>query len=174
MIYTQKGCLQSVVNSFAAFLFIVISVTSTLSFSQALWDLPLKLTPLENITLLLSAFLNSYALLLIVLPVILLLTWAFPSIRISKNGLRYYSFFGSKWIRWNEIDDIVDLKWPHNYKAVVINRKGFVIFNGLWVNFVYGAFLGIPDPLILLSENINGRVELLDAIEKGSASASDR
>ncbi len=57
MIYTQKGCLQSVVNSLAAFLFIVISDKLHTIFFPGTRGFALKINLLENTTI--SAFLNS-------------------------------------------------------------------------------------------------------------------
>jgi hypothetical protein len=77
----------------------------------------------------------------------------FPAILLSKDGLKY-KYFGSlinKKIPWNEIDNSVKFRWGGT--AIVINRPGASLFNGLYMNSLYGKLVRLQKPVILFSSN---------------------
>jgi hypothetical protein len=90
----------------------------------------------------------------------------FPAINVDKNGLKYKYLGGliQKKIKWKEIDRYVEI--PLGFTAIVINRPGFTLFNGLYWNRIYGRLLGIGRPVILLSPKINNYVQILKEIDQ--------
>jgi hypothetical protein len=81
----------------------------------------------------------------------ILFSGLFPAIRSTKDGLKYMYFGGliKRKIKWNEIDRWVEL--PLGLWALIIDRPGLPVFNGLFVNALYGGFLRLGEPVILFS-----------------------
>ncbi len=126
-----------------------------MSFNEAIWKI------IDNVGV-------SLILLLVFMPWVLLLGGMFPSIRGTKVGIKYsfLGFLGGE-IKWSEIDGIVDLKWPREYKAVIIVRKGFFLINGLWLRTLYGViFMGLPEPLLIISPKTRERDLILEDIQR--------
>jgi hypothetical protein len=88
---------------------------------------------------------------------------AFPEIRLDEKGIEYRSY---KCIRstllWEEIENVVDL--PRGYKAILINRKGFTLINGLYSNQIYGDVVKIKRPVLLLSPKLENIETVLTTI----------
>ncbi len=169
MYHAQKGCLPSLISTLSVILFLIIGTdviartyhiwntvtVGQMNFNEAMWKI------IENLGV-------SMILLSVFMPWVLLLGGMFPSIRLTKGGLKYnfLGFLGGE-IKWSEIDDIVDLKWPQKYKAVIIMRRGFFLVNGLWLRTMYGViFMGLPEPLLIISPKIRERDLILDEIHR--------
>jgi hypothetical protein len=89
----------------------------------------------------------------------------FPSIKITKQGIKYLSFpIRTNLIKWDEIDSIV--RFQNGYAAIVFNKKGFIILNGLYYNKIYGMIIKAFDPVILLSSNVLNQTELLEKLKE--------
>jgi hypothetical protein len=89
----------------------------------------------------------------------------FPSIKITEQGVKYLSFpIRTNLIKWDEIDSIV--RFRNGYAAVVFNKKGFIILNGLYYNKIYGMIIKAFDPVIFLSSNILNQTELLEKLKE--------
>lgn len=75
----------------------------------------------------------------------------FPSVQLAQDGLKYSYFSGliRKKIKWEEIEKLVELDW--GVVAVVIDRPGLSILNGLYLNNLYGKIVRLRVPIILLS-----------------------
>lgn len=88
----------------------------------------------------------------------------FPAIRFTKGGLKYMYFGGliKRTIKWNEIDHWVEL--PAGFLALIVNRPGFPLLNGLFMNAIYGGLLRLGEPVILLSPGIKDRDKMLQEI----------
>jgi hypothetical protein len=93
----------------------------------------------------------------------------FPAIRFTKDGLKYMYFGGliKRKIQWNEIDHWVELPW--GFLALVIDRPGLPLLNGLFMNAIYGGLLRLGEPVILLSPGIENRNKMLQEIERNSS-----
>lgn len=96
----------------------------------------------------------------------------FPAIRSTKDGLKYMYFGGliKKKIKWTEIDRWVELPW--GFLALVIDRPGLPLLNGLFLNAIYGGLLRLGEPVILLSLDIENRDRMLQTIEQNHSTAS--
>jgi hypothetical protein len=101
-------------------------------------------------------------------PLLLVLGGLFPAIRITKQGLKYrYLLSNGGLIKWNEIEEVIDLKRPQKYKAVLFSQRGLSIFNELWACSIHGLlFLGVSEPLIIISPLTEDREQLLEEISK--------
>lgn len=94
-----------------------------------------------------------------------ILVSAFPEIRLTDQGIecRIYKIF-KKTIKWGEVQEIRDL--PNNFKALVINRRGFFLFNGLYENKLYGHFVkNNKKPVLFLSSKLENGEEWLRYIK---------
>ena len=102
--------------------------------------------------------------LLIFVVVGLIIAGSFPELRIVENGLKYRYLFVKGLVRWDEMEELVALKRPQGCLALVIKRKGFALFNGLWINALYGTGIGHENPVVLISRGLEQRAEFLSEI----------
>jgi len=88
----------------------------------------------------------------------------FPAIRITEKGVSFIYLGGlfRGLILWNEIEKLRDL--PYEYLALTINRSGFSLFNGLYMNSLYGRLIRAYKPVILLSPNLINRTSITEKI----------
>ena len=90
---------------------------------------------------------------------------AFPEIKLTDQGIecRVYKIF-RKNIMWSEVCEILDL--PNNFKALVLHRRGFFLFNGLWENQLYGQYVkNNKKPVLFLSSKLENREEAINFIK---------
>lgn len=101
----------------------------------------------------------------------ILLSGLFPAIRFTKDGLKYMYFGGliKRKIQWKEIDRWVEL--PLGLWALVIDRPGLPVFNGLFVNAIYGGILQLGEPVILFSLSIQDRNKIVNEITQHNSKA---
>ena len=168
MYKTQKGCLPSLVTSIGGLFFVgsltyivILDIIVATEFRSTIFYEELSRR-------LFSALVITLIFLLLIIPLTLMIAGMFPALRVTKEGLKYrfLGFWGGL-IHWKEIEEIIDIKWPHNYKAIVISRKGLFLFNGLWSHVFYGLlFVGQLVPIILISPSVNAHEELQKEIYK--------
>jgi hypothetical protein len=164
MYHTQKGCLPFMLATISGLLFIGF-ITVCLSSIIQDWNNAQILYPMNEAVreLFFSFAIYLGIFIVIILPLVGILGGMFPAIRVTKRGLKYsFLGFGGGLLLWEEIENILDLKNPKNCKAILISRKGFFLFNGLWPNTMYGIFfIGHIEPILLISSGIQDREKLL-------------
>jgi hypothetical protein len=94
----------------------------------------------------------------------ILFSGLFPAIRFTKDGLKYMYFGGliKRKVKWNEINRWVEL--PLGLLGLVIDRPGLPVFNGLFVNAIYGGILRLGEPVTLFSLSIVDRNKVVQEI----------
>jgi hypothetical protein len=102
----------------------------------------------------------------------ILFSGLFPAIRSIKDGLKYMYFGGliKRKIKWNEVDRWVEL--PLGLWALVIDRPGLPVFNGLFVNAIYGGFLRLGEPVILFSFGEEDRNKIVQELTQHRSEAT--
>ena len=162
----QTGCIAKTLSSIAMIALLFLSM-KTLFSTYMTWVEMRDILSIKDLTLEVVLVLVSHLIILIIfLPAILILGGMFPAMRVEKSGLkyRYLGFLGGN-IQWDEIDEIINLKRPQNAKAIVISRRGFFLFNGLWLNTVLGLiFTGQPVQILILTKEMSKREHLLEEI----------
>lgn len=98
----------------------------------------------------------------------MLLTSKYPSIKLIRSGIKFFFFFGicKGDIRWNEIEEIRTQK--NGDVILLINRKGFPIFNGLYFFAMHGK--KHYEPILLISRSTENFENLISIIKKQSSS----
>jgi hypothetical protein len=91
----------------------------------------------------------------------------FPGIKMLDVGIKYMSSpISTRLVRWDEIESLCVFK--NGYGALIIQKKGLSIFNGLYFNKIYGLMTGILDPVIFLAPSTLGNADLINKLrEKG-------
>jgi hypothetical protein len=86
----------------------------------------------------------------------------FPAIRITEKGISFIYLGGliRGLILWNEIEKLHEL--PYEYIALTINRPGLSLFNGLYMNSLYGRLLRAYLPVIILSPTLKNRTNIIE------------
>jgi hypothetical protein len=91
----------------------------------------------------------------------------FPSLALTKYGISciYIPGMLTDFIKWDEIARVSVRK---NLVFLIIFRSGLPIFNGLHINSLYGRLfgIGIGSPIILLSQDLKNREELVTNIRE--------
>jgi hypothetical protein len=168
MYKSQRGCLPYFTTLIGTISFVLICTGILIINLKSLSSSHLSVEPTDMLINILSNFAISLILLIIFLPWSLFLSEMFPAIQLSKEGIkyRYLAFFGGV-IKYNEVKEIVDLRRFARYKLIVISRKGFFLFNGLWKPTIFGLlFTGRLIPVLVLSPGIEDREKLLDEIQR--------
>jgi hypothetical protein len=162
----QRGCLPVILSSIGQIIFIGFSTVCLFYLVVIISQYYSKLFTLDFIKEFLSSGLRLAIWGSFIFYFSFLLSAMFPSIRISKNGIRYrYLIFWGGFIKWDEIEEIIDLKWPKNWKGIVISRKGFSLFNSTWLFNVYGwAFMRELEPIMLLVAGLEDREQIINEI----------
>lgn len=95
----------------------------------------------------------------------------FPQIRVANKGIKFKYLLSTpgKIIKWDEIDEIVNINKPKilkDYKAVVIRKKGFSMLNqkGLHFQALHGLLIGSDLPVILLSPSLLNQDDIIGQI----------
>ncbi len=93
----------------------------------------------------------------------------FPAIQITEKGISYIYLGGlvKGLILWNEVGKSHEL--PYGYIALTINRPGLSLFNGLYMNSLYGRLIRAYLPVVFLSPNIENRIIIIEKIIKSVA-----
>ena len=121
----------------------------------------------------LTTFLASIIVLLIPIEISLFLLKMFPSIRANEIGVRYFSFpLSIRVIRWEEIESLT--YFQNGYAALILQKKGLTLLNGLYFHKLYGMMLGVIDPIILLAPNILDQTDLLAKLREKKISITER
>lgn len=86
----------------------------------------------------------------------------FPAIRVIEKGISYIYLGGlvKRLILWNEVGKLVEL--PYGYIALTINRPGLSLFNGLYMNSLYGRLISVYLPVIFLSPTLENRLNIIE------------
>lgn len=151
MFYTQKGFLPRL----AVVLGIIIPAVFFARIAMYSIPMYLKLIDAREFSIILGEGIKYFVLsiLYLVIPVYVgvFLSGLFPLIRLSKRGVEYKYFGGiiKKIILWSEVEAVKKLN--NGYWAILINRRGFPLFNGLYMNEFYGRLMRCGYPVILLS-----------------------
>ncbi len=96
----------------------------------------------------------------------ILLSGLFPAIRITKRGVGY-SYFGGLIkgeILWGEVIALDEL--TSGYSIIRIGRIGLSVFNGLYMNSLYGRLVSVFDPIIFISPDLENRENIIVSIQK--------
>jgi hypothetical protein len=82
------------------------------------------------------------------------LSWIFPAVKVTRNGLRckHMFFYGS--VKWSEMDTVLEFK--NGVTALSINRKGLPLLNGLFFEWLTGKALRQKVPMILFTPEFFG------------------
>ncbi len=93
----------------------------------------------------------------------------FPAIQITEKGISYIYLGGlvKGLILWNEVGKSHEL--PYGYIALTINRPGLSLFNGLYMNSLYGRLIRAYLPVVFLSPNIENRIIIIEKKNKSVA-----
>jgi hypothetical protein len=118
--------------------------------------------PLSNYPDSLTTLAKALAYVLLALVIGILFAGLFPEIRIMDNGLKYRVIFFKGLITWNEIEEVI--LFPSGYAALIISRKGFFLFNGLYFNKLYGHIIRHEQPVLFLSSRLENLKEVLQII----------
>ncbi len=89
----------------------------------------------------------------------------FPKIKITEQGVKYLSFpLIIRLIKWDEIESLVYFR--NGYAALILQKRGFILLNGLYYNKLYGMIVRAFDPVIFIAPNISSQPELLAALSE--------
>jgi|WetSurMetagenome_2_1015567.scaffolds.fasta_scaffold274221_1 hypothetical protein len=168
MYKSQRGCLPYFTSLLGTILFVCVCTIFLIINVDSLFAVGSLSFTNETIKIVFSHLVISLIILILFLPWPLFFSEIFPAVRASKEGVKYrYLYFFGGLIRYQEIEEIADLKKPSNYKLIVISRKGFFIFNGLWMATFLGFLItGQMIPVLVLSPGIEDREKLLDEIQR--------
>jgi len=86
----------------------------------------------------------------------------FPAIRITEKGISFIYLGGlvRGLILWNEIEKL--RKLPYGYLALIIDRPGLPLLNGLYMSSIYGRLIRTYKPVIILSPNLKIRENIIE------------
>ena len=111
----------------------------------------------ENIFL---RFLAATLVLFFPLWISLFLLNMFPKIKLTEQGIKYLSFsLTIRLIKWDEVESLVYFR--NGYAALILQKRGFILLNGLYYNKLYGMIVRAFDPVIFVAPNILDQSELL-------------
>jgi hypothetical protein len=94
------------------------------------------------------------------------LTSIFPRIKLTRGGLKYRSILFYGQLRWNEIDNLFEMK--NGTILISINPKRFFLFKGLLFQRLTGVFLGHKYPVLLLAPGLEQRDQIVEEIMTNS------
>jgi len=84
----------------------------------------------------------------------------FPKIKTTAQGVKYLSSpLIIRLIKWDEIESLVYFR--NGYAALILQKRGFILLNGLYYNKLYGMIVRAFDPVIFVAPNILDQSELL-------------
>jgi hypothetical protein len=168
MYKTQRGCFPIFISTIGSIFFVGLIGGLLISNIESWFSARTIISVNGTIKFIFSHLTIDLIILMIFLPWPLFFAGMFPMVRITRQGVkyRYLGLFGGL-IRFDEIEEIADLKRPPDYKVIIISRKGFYLFKGLWMSRMYGlAFTGQNISVLVLSPGICGRDEFLDEIQQ--------
>ncbi len=164
MFKSQKGLYPVISKLFGLVIFVYPTFMVT---GYAIHNIYLNFTLVDAILSIIAA----YLVLLIPIWISRFLLGLFPRIRITEQGVKFLAFpIRINLIRWDEIDSIV--RFQNGYAALVFNKKGFILLNGLYFNKLYGMIIKAFDPVIFLSPNVLNQAELLDKLTERKISGT--
>ncbi len=169
MYYRQRGFFSNLITGVSLFIPIIFFVRAVTFFIPKY----INLVNEEPLSVVLSSSISFFVpiVLYLVIPVYIgiFLSGLFPLIYLSKRGIDYIYFGGviRKKILWKEVE--VTRRLPGGYWAICVDRPGLPIFNGLYMNELYGRLLRCGRPIILLSPKIDNLNKLLKEVESGFA-----
>lgn len=149
----QRGLLPSIFNFGGLFAILCSIANFVVWFPQILP--PQRITDNDTVGYLLTV------------PVVLLVTGllllsVFPEIRLTPEGLKYRVGPIHSLIKWSEIESVSQMKF--DVIRIAIKRDGFVLFNGLLFQRFIGSYMRHEYPLLLLSNGLEKRDEIVQEI----------
>ena len=166
MYYTQKGCFPNLLGGLARLLTLALLLLCI--FGPYFQWLEMK----ENFSIeaaqagIPSSIGISILVLLLFYPFVYIMGGIFPAVQVSSKGIAYrHAVLGGGLIRWNEVSDIVPINKGKNI-AVVIKRKGWFLFNGLWLFSLTGImFTNQIIPILVISSGIDNHDQVISQIK---------
>ena len=162
----QKGFLPFISSSLGVLIpcifFLYAIFTLFPGFADSIYSKPIVVVIEKTIQLLIGMTIY------LILPIFfgIFFSGLFPAMKLTNDGLKYIYFSGliKRKIKWDEIDRWIEL--PGGYLALVIDRSGLPLINGLYMFSLYGRLLRIREPVLLFSPGIADRDKLVIEINK--------
>jgi hypothetical protein len=87
----------------------------------------------------------------------------YPGILLTRGGLHYLGFmFYYGLLRWNEIDDLIELK--NGTILILITPKRYFLFKGMLFQRLTGLLLGYKKPVLLIAPGFKLRDQIIEKI----------
>ena len=166
MYHIQKGCLPYFLGTLAR----LFAVCLGLFIIFGTYNHWLELKELNSIEVanksIISDLIFSLFVACLFYPFAYIMGGIFPTIRIKPQGISYrHMVIGGGTIKWDEIEEITFLSKNKQNIGVFIKRKGWFLFNGLWLFSLIGLlFSNQIVPILVFSQGLKDRDLLIKDI----------